>query len=266
MADSDVLFEVDASQILAKLHLAGIQSISIGANEILVNTGILNDDIKANPDKPGKVAFDLTNKTGEYEVGYVMPIAYRKSYGVENLIDAISDLLAKTSGNLSKIDDKIDKNSDEYKKIDAAKDKVVEIFKAYKKDVDIDINDLDGIKDLKDEAKNLVKSDEDGYKAAIDKAQDEAIQKISMYLKTFAGSDNVKKIDAASVGQLFISDSIKKSTDKGLVSMYEIQPMSDQEKAKLESSFRAAFEKDPTKENCRCKICFKVKYTLNVDK
>ena len=50
MADA-MLFEVDASKIVAKLHLAGRQPLKIeyGKGEFLANTGVVDDDVKATP-------------------------------------------------------------------------------------------------------------------------------------------------------------------------------------------------------------------------
>lgn len=265
MADS-VLFEVDASQILAKLHLAGLNSIKKKNDEFIVNTGILNDNQKASPENPGKVSFDLTNQSSEYEVGYVMQIEYRKSYGLEDAIDLISDLLAKTSGDKSKILDTIKNNKDDYAKFTAAREKVIDIFKAYGQDVPERINSVDEIKKLRDTAKQIIARDSTDYDAIVSKSKEYAVEKISAYLKTFAGADNVDAIDSTKLLMLDISNDVKDSNDKRLVVMYEIQAISDQDKGKMVSQFRANFEKDPKQKNCTQKVCFKVKYTLNVDK
>jgi len=82
-----------------------------------------------------------------------MQIEYRKSYGLEDAIDLISDLLAKTSGDKSKILDTIKNNKDDYAKFTAAREKVVDIFKAYGQDVPERINSVDEIKKLRDTAK-----------------------------------------------------------------------------------------------------------------
>ena len=80
MADKEpeVLFEIDAAKILAKLHLAGLQPCTYDQNkEFIVNTGIKNDDPKAKPENPGKVEFDLGNSQGEYELGFVTSVTYK---------------------------------------------------------------------------------------------------------------------------------------------------------------------------------------------
>ncbi len=67
----ECLFDVNAGQILAKLHIAGLQaaSPSIGGNSenlFIVNTGIQDDDPKAKPDDPKGVKFNLSNSSGKY--------------------------------------------------------------------------------------------------------------------------------------------------------------------------------------------------------
>jgi len=48
-----------------------------------------------------------------------------------------------------------------------------------------------------------------------------------IYMKAFAGADNVKTIDSTKLGMVDIANDVKDSTDKRLVEMYEIQPMKD---------------------------------------
>ena len=62
MAEFNPVFEIDASKLLAKLHLAGQQAIP---NSKVINTGIKDNDPKADPNSPGKVTF-VFSKLGEY--------------------------------------------------------------------------------------------------------------------------------------------------------------------------------------------------------
>lgn len=73
MAESnDSLFTVNAGQILAKLHLGALQPIP---SEIILNTGIKNMAKSATPDNiPADLVFDLTNKSGLYELGVVRTV------------------------------------------------------------------------------------------------------------------------------------------------------------------------------------------------
>jgi hypothetical protein len=85
-------------------------------------------------------------------------------------------------------------------------------------------------------------------------------------MAVFAGKDNVQKIDEKNSSVIVISPKVKDANDSSLVKMFEIVPISDVENAKQMADFRDTFEKDANKKNCIQKICFKVKYELNVDK
>lgn len=266
MADQ-MLFEVDASQIIAKLHLAGLQGIDIPNGEFIVNTGIINDDSKATPDNPGKVSFDLTNKQYEYEVGYVVDLEYKKSFGLEKIPDQIQDILSKTSGDDSKLLDGLKDNKEQYQKFKELSDNLKAIFAAKGAKIDDDqFSSLDKIKELKEKTKELVNAESAEYDKVISQKKEYAAGKLMTYMKAFAGADNVDTIDSTKLGMIDIANDVKDSTDKRLVVMYEIQPMKDQEKAKLVDQFKANFIKDPKKPNCKQKVCFKVKYSLNVEK
>ena len=93
MAD-DVLFEVDASQIVAKLHFAGLQATREGyhGGAFFVNTGMKDDDPKGEPDKIGKARFDLTNKSGTYQFGWVKPINYKLDDIIDGLLQDLDTL------------------------------------------------------------------------------------------------------------------------------------------------------------------------------
>lgn len=73
MADFNPIFEIDASKILVKLHLAGRAAIP---NSKVINTGIKNDPDKADPSKPGNTEFEFS-KTGEYQLAILKKIEYR---------------------------------------------------------------------------------------------------------------------------------------------------------------------------------------------
>lgn len=265
----NTLFEVDASEILAKLHLAGLQAISIPGGSFIVNTGITKDNPTAKPDNPGDVRFNLANKLGEYQVGYATDIVYKKAYKLEAAFDAIQDALAKTSGDSSKLLDKSGDNKKEYEQYEQAKEYLQAVFAAYgEKDVlKEDAVTPDQIKQLRQKAKDVImKKDIDGYQEAIGKGQQKASELLAAYMKSFAGADNVDAITPDKVAAIEISEKIKDSNDKSLVNEFEVQPISEQEKGKLAAQFEAAFKKDPSKDNCKQKICFTVKYSLNIDR
>lgn len=100
MAEPEILFDVDASKILAKLHLGALEACKQWrADGFFVNTGIKNDNPTATPDNPGKVEFDITN--GQYEVGYVTDIDFEADSTLNATIEKISPLIAKIKVNPS---------------------------------------------------------------------------------------------------------------------------------------------------------------------
>ena len=270
MADS-VLFEVDASQILAKLHLAGLQTFKTNdkAKEFIVNTGIKNDNPDAKPDNPGNVTFDLKNSSGEYEVGFVTEIQYKKTFKFEddfdinNGISQLEKIISSKSD--SKLDDKIDEKTEKEKT--ELQNRIREILSL--DDNDFPLNDLENINTLKDEkATELSNSSIDGYEDAVNAKMPIALNMLNAYMKVFAGADNVKTINEDNIATIIISSNTKDSNDSSLVKMFEIVPISDAEQAKLTAQFRAIYQKNPKldKPNCTQKVCFKIKYDLNVDK
>ena len=168
MADA-MLFEVDASKIVAKLHLAGVQSLKYNTGEFIVNTGVKDDDAKATPQNPGKTSFDIAHKS--YQVGYVLPIVYSKPYGIEDAFNKLKAAFDKAKGPDSKIDSSIDsKEQDEY---NAAKEEFKKhVTKPFKEEVgklldgenDVPGDDIPGIEAKIDEIK---KASEDSYNQAL---------------------------------------------------------------------------------------------------
>lgn len=262
MADQ-VLFEVDASQILAKLHLAGLQPCTYDKNkEFIVNTGILDDDPKASPDKPGKVKFDLTNSTGEYQVGFVSEIEYHRAYGLTDAFNNLESLRAKVYGKDSKLADSPD--SPEAKEFEKSKQTLAALLG--KKADDKAFDSEEGFKQLRDEIEKAQQQDKTTYEEKLAAIKDNAVKQLNAYMKVFAGADNVETITNDSLGLVDVSDKVKGPNDTSFVKMYEIQDIPKAEKEKMEAASRAAYMKDPEKLNCKYKICCFVKYTLNVDK
>lgn len=146
---NDVIFEIDAGVVLAKLHLAGAQAVS---NKVQVlNSGIENQSNYLQPPKPenpGKVLFDCDNKSGAYQMAMTSSIAggfvsykckvdikklnefnealakYNESKGKDNALSselsASSEYTSKTgssasgnntSGSIEKVTDDVDKNA-----------------------------------------------------------------------------------------------------------------------------------------------------------
>lgn len=166
MAEPEILFEVDASQLLAKLHLAGLQPCSYDQNkEFIVNTGIKNDDPKAKPENPGKVQFDLGNSQGQYELGFVTTIGpYPRSTGLGNVVSQITEIIAKLKTSEG---DKSEDTSD--------KDEEVRQNKSLL-DKDKDAQKKDGAGDKEEAADS---SEKDPKKAEELKEYEEVLEKIN---------------------------------------------------------------------------------------
>lgn len=268
----EVLFEVDASKIVAKLHLAGLMAarskFSANGKGFIVNTGIVNDQPNGTPEKVGKTEFNLKNPTGEYQVGYIATIEYKKPFDLEKRINAIEKIVAMKNGEKSKIDDKEDKAKND--ELESALSYVKQLLPAVKDDVYDGLSTdayESSIKTLKDEAKKISDSSAKDYEEYIKKTIESIYLQILLpYMETFAGAENVK-MNANDIATCAISEAIKDSSSKGLVSnMFKIEPMQEAEQKKLEATFRQNLVNNPDKQNCKHKMCFYVNYTLNVDK
>ena len=279
MADK-VLFEVDASKIIAKLHLAGLMAVRDKFNSVgedggfIVNTGIVDDNAKGNPEDPGKTTFNLKNPSSEYQVGYITTISYKKDYGAQKRIKDLQKAIEQKVGNKSKIDDKAD--SDVQKAFDDAIDKLKTMFSGPDAKVKLDDSVFDGLngdeyeKSLAQIKKAMQKAMEENakqYEGKINELKKKVQLNILLpYMQTFAGADNVNIVDS-DIMKCNISESAKDSNSKGLVSsLFTIEPMKEAEQAKLEATFRQKLVNKPDEDNCKHKICFYVKYMLNVDK
>lgn len=260
MADS-TLFDVDAAQIFAKLHLAGLQAVAIPNGDFIVNTGVKNDDPKAKPDNPGKVTFDITGR--EYEVGYVTDIEYHKAYRLNAAVEKLKKLLEDLDGNSSKID-----MSSSDPKVKKQREELEELKKSLQlmlgSKLKSKIESVDDIGDVETAVEEVAKADEEAYSKVVEDAKSKATKALQSYMENFAGKDNVSSI--ADPMMVCISEKAKDSNDPSVNDMFKIPSASDQELEKLAAQFKAQYTKDPAKDNCKQKVCFKVGYTLNVDK
>lgn len=277
--EPEILFEVDASKILAKLHLAGLQPCTYDQNkEFIVNTGIKNDDPKAKPDNPGKVEFDLSNSNGEYELGFVTTITYKffQQAGVRHILQKIDSLASKLAVSqkdkeksplLAKQQDEDQKIVQELKDLlndkdaqDILKNSKIDYTKfsfdsqesmnAVREELKQHINDLDA------EAK-----EEDDRDKEIARAKADAIGVLKTYVNVFAGPERASSINDNEVVMITVAPTVKSSTDKALVANYEIVPISDKDRAAMQKQFEASKSKDAEE-----KICFKIGYTVQIDK
>ena len=281
MADKEpeVLFEIDAAKILAKLHLAGLQPCTYDQNkEFIVNTGIKNDDPKAKPENPGKVEFDLGNSQGEYELGFVTSVTYKfhqqsKVRSTLSKIDKLASELAVAEKDkekkpiLVKQEEEDDKKKQEIKDIldDPA---VQDVLKKSKIDyTKFKFDSQEGVNAVREELKKHINdlddesADEDDRAKQIERARVDAIGVLKTYLNVFVGPDKVSSVKDDDVVTITVAPTAKSSSDNGLVANYEIQAISDQERAKMQKQFEANPKKDAEE-----KVCFKIGYTVQLDK
>lgn len=116
------------------------------------------------------------------------------------------------------------------------------------------------MKKAQEEAKKQTESNMDIYNEQIAENRKTAAATLKQYFTVFAGEDKAKGITEDSLVMINIMDNVKDSTDKRLVTNYEIRPMSDKDKELMLRKFQA----NPKK--CEEKVCFKVGYTIELDK
>lgn len=284
MANPTPLFEVDASQILAKLHLAGLQPVALQSNQFIVNTAIKNDNPKADPNNPGKVTFDLSNASGEYFVGFVTEIKYSDKTSGENS-DVLKDLarlqhVIQSSSNSTNdpITKKIDKKKT--KELAAAKNELKKLYddnkemfdQAIKTIRDFDItNDQeitpDTIEKLHTAVKNTLAQQSTNSKdvkitpraVEITNAFGNAVAQLKTYMVNFAGPDKGDKIDD-NCAVLPISNSVTDSNSSGLItSTFSIAERSEVETEKITAAAQSG-------EVVTEKICFAISYGIELNR
>ena len=278
------IFTVDASKIIAKLHLAARTAAGLGKDAMFINTGVVNDDPSATADKPGKVAFNLDNSTNKYQVAYALDVDYFQSFDAESFLDEMTKLASQLAGKDSKLDDK--QKEDVQEKFKTATTKFVNALtstgKAFPKETKLDLENPDPnlltnedtIKALKDAIAKATSEDKASYEKMMDAAKKSAIEKLNPYLTTFIGEKSFKKISEDDLTPIPISNTAKGPDDKKLVANFEIQQIPQQEKEKMLATFKATFmqaidggkAKDKNFKNCKQKYAFTVGYTLTVDK
>jgi hypothetical protein len=62
------IFSMDASVILAKLHLAGKTQ---APNFIVKNSAIIDENKSDTPEKPGNCKFNTDIKSGKFEIAFI---------------------------------------------------------------------------------------------------------------------------------------------------------------------------------------------------
>ena len=99
--DPNFVFSVDASVILAKLHLAGKQQ---APNYLVINSAVINDD-SGTPENPGNAKFDMKSKDGNYEVclvkknvEYIAALDPKSDPKIQKLIEKMTNAKSTAAG------------------------------------------------------------------------------------------------------------------------------------------------------------------------
>ena len=279
-----MMFTVDASQIIAKMHFAALQATRGDASNndaFFVNTGIQNDDPNGSPEKIGKTRFNLENSSGTYYVGYVVNVGYHQSFEFDNAMNDIIKLRSQLYPDDGvKLTDELKKDSPEKQQFDKNVKIIKKKFEDANKKVpaDDEFTTAKGLTSIRDEIKKIIDSNATGQKDAqistfkdeLQSKKEEVAEYLQTYMEVFAGADNVTKISPDTVTTMQVSSTIKDSNDKNLVKNFQIQPIPEKEKNALLASFKAKALKeekndDPKVKNCIVKMCFYVEYKLTVD-
>lgn len=268
-----MLFTVDASDILVKLHFAGLQAVKGDAskdNGFFINTGILNDDSNGNPENIGKTKFDLKNQSGEYYAGIVTDFKYSTSFKLDNALTDIFKLRAKLYGAGKKLLDPAG-DAEEIRKFDEYAKMIKDAFQKAGAEVpdNESFHSEEGLIKIRDNAVDIVKNDISGnYNNQISERAKAAAEIIDKYMKVFAGADNIKDISEKNVISIQVSNDIKSVKDYAkFVKDFKIQKISDKEhevmNAKMRQDSVNSKEADG-KIKVTDRMCFCVKYIMKI--
>lgn len=297
MADKTILFTIDASEIIAKLHYAGLQPVkgdvkSNDYNGFIVNTGIVDDDPNGSPENIGNARFDLKNSTNRYQVGFVRDFSYKMLFSLENIVTDVSKLRSEM---LSKGQKKLldQSNEDDVKlqqKFNTAVETTIDAFTRAQQTYEgvkvnmpkkEDFNTVEGLEKIRAEA---VRIQNDFASADFNKnlkdAKAKALEILQTYMDVFAGKDNMKAMDENSIQAIQVSDEAKTANAKGLVKDFEIQAISSKELSALNAKFKTdalenyslldkngniATDRRMGEYECNVRMCFYVNYTMAIE-
>lgn len=240
-------FNVDAGQLIAKLHLAGKTQ---APNCTVVNSGIKDEKKSDKPEAPNKCTFDMTNKGGQYEVAFI-------KFGIEQKATIDVDKVTE----LKKKKDDIEKAKNEHK------DETESIAKLYN-DYNKAIIKL-GVKDIKpessvEEVNEAIKATNEEIIAENKKTIDDLLKKdvqkeVDVYFKTFCGEKNYKPISIDKYVKMQFGSKVTDDPSTVEIDNFIIQGIDKKELTALQEN--AA--KDPSK-SVEITIGFKVGFTLGV--
>ena len=213
MTDANTtLFDIDASVLLAKLHVAAKDQVKTNNGMFIINTGIENPNDSAKPDNLGSVTFNLDNKLGEYQLGVAMLLSYQLKIDLKQLknITKLQEDLKKAIEKESKEKEKAsltDKTDDKKSEsLEIQKNLIKEynnLVKGFKvKEFKVAEADLENGKITFEDAEkqfqeNVKKENEhrvDEFQKNFKQLQNTGLEAIKTYFTIFSGPQNASKI------------------------------------------------------------------------
>ena len=184
--DKDTVFEVNAGQILAKLHLGCVQMYK--GKVQFYNSGITGKD-DGTPEKPGDCMFDMKNKSGKYEIACELEDFYLvRNISQQEIEKLKSKMIAPVGKDMS--EDALKKKKEELvKKLEQfANSKENVTFKPYKAKADFE----KGMLEL-------------------------AFTYLKDYLENFCGKQNASKLKKEELVPFYIDDKFDRKYDKYVI-------------------------------------------------
>lgn len=250
----DTLFDIDAGQILAKLHLSAKTQ---APNFIVVNTGIKDEKDGDSAENPGKSTFDFSNKSGEYETGFItLDFKYHEKIVLEE-----DPVIKKANEKLKKAKDSRAATDDEKSIAKAVSERNNEIIKRFPdlgKKIKPESSD-DEIKAAVEEV-NKERADEKEKKVQ-DHLKKLVLPQVTAYFETFCGKGAFKKPSIDNLVPVAVSLAFKGLKNKdAIVESYKIKAIDEKET----KTWWQEYLKNQDKE-VAMNLAVKVQYNINVD-
>ena len=249
----DTLFNINAGQILSKLHLA---ARSQAPNFIIVNTAIKDETESSTPENPGKCEFDFSNKSGEYEVCFItVDFEYNEQIDLEHdpVIQKANEAIKKQKDNRNVTDDgkTVSKEVQERNKLISSRFKDLKTIKPDSSN--------DEIKSAVEEANK--KRAEEKDKKIQTHLKTLVLPQMTQYFETMCGKTVYKKPSIDNLQPLQLNTKFKTLKDKQLVSKdFKIITIEDKDLKTWKENYLKNQDKPVT-----VNLGFKVQFNVNVD-
>lgn len=249
----DTLFDIDAGQILAKLHLSAKTQ---APNFIVVNTGIKDEKDTDSAENPGKSTFDFSNKSGEYEVGFItLDFKYYEKIVLEDdpIIQKANEKLKKVKENRSATDNE----KSVAKAVQERNNAIIKRFSDLAKKIKPESSD-DEIKAAVEEV-NKERADEKTKKIN-EHLKKLVLPQITSYFETFCGKAAFKKPSIDNLSPMAVSLAFKDLKNKAaIIENYKLKAIDEKET----KTWWQEYLKNQDKE-VAVNLAVKVQYVVNV--